>query len=118
MDRGGKTDGRTSHFQGKFVGKSTFGPQRDDSHRFTMDSIRASVVFIPSSQYLPRCRLFLWKNSLNFSGSFEFTISARSPADDVHTESTSGTYGFCWRISAYRAGSCESNRPTSDSSIW
>ena len=30
--------------------KVPFGPERDDGHRFTMHSIRASVIFCPSSQ--------------------------------------------------------------------
>ncbi len=87
-------------FQGKLVGEGALGPERDDRHRFTMQSIRVSVIFWPSAQNVPRWRLFCSKNARKSSGSCEPTIAARSPADERQASSTSGTYGFCWRMSA------------------
>ena len=50
VDGGGKDERPAFQFQGNLVGEGALGPERDGGHRFTMQSIRASVVFCPFSQ--------------------------------------------------------------------
>ena len=80
-----------SHLFRELMGERSFGSERYRRHWSTMQSMRVSVIFWPSSQKGPKCVLSRRKNASNFTGSRLPMIPERSFADAVHAASTSGT---------------------------